>query len=231
MENMGLFTSKIAIGVLAGGFTLGGAGLLFNGSETLQNASNFVKDAGAKITQYENNENSLLEKFNILKTNANSSIDTANETISGKKAEIASLQGQIDDLSSKKSELESQIESLNTQIASLQADLEKSNADLTTTKAALEEKTAQYNAKVAELDLANKTIADLTKLLAYAKDKAVEADKHVAQLEGELNKANTEVAAHGKVVDQVKTETESAQPLASGDVDDLDTDIADVDTK
>jgi hypothetical protein len=40
---MGLFTSKIAIGVLAGGFTLAGAGLLFNGSETLQNASNFVK--------------------------------------------------------------------------------------------------------------------------------------------------------------------------------------------
>jgi hypothetical protein len=64
---MGLFTSKIAIGVLAGGFTLAGAGLLFNGSETLKNASNFVKDAGNKITQYESNENSLLSKLIYLK--------------------------------------------------------------------------------------------------------------------------------------------------------------------
>jgi hypothetical protein len=31
--------------------------------------------------------------------------------------------------------------------------------------------------KVAELNKANKSIAELTKLLTYAKDKAVEADK------------------------------------------------------
>lgn len=228
---MGLFTSKIVVGVLAGGFSLAGAGLLFDGSATLENASNYVKDAGSRLTQYESNENSLLAKFNTLKTNANANIEAANTTISNKKAEITQLQGQLNDISAKKAELETQIETLNSQIASLQADLQKSNSDLDATKTALANKTAQYDQKVAELNKANKTIVELTKVLAYVKEKAVEADKHVTQLEGELQKANTEVAAHGEVVEQVKTETESDQPLTSGEVDAIDTTVDEVDTK
>lgn len=228
---MGLFTSKIAIGVLTGGFTLAGAGLLFSGSETLQNASNFVKDAGNKITQYESNENSLLSKFNTLKTDASSKITTANATISDKKAEIANLTGQVNDLTSQKADLESQITTLGTQIAGLQSDLKTSNDDLASTQAALTEKTNQYNGKVAELNKANKTIVELTKLLTYAKDKAVEADKHVTQLELEMKKANEEVAAHGVIVDEVKEQTKDDSPMSSEEVDALDTAITDVDSK
>jgi chromosome segregation ATPase len=228
---MGLFTSKIAIGVLTGGFTLAGAGLLFSGSETLQNASLFVKDAGSKIIQYESNETNLLTKFNALKTDASSKITTANTTIADKKAEIDNLTGQVNDLSTQKADLESQIASLGSQIDSLKADLAKSNGDLETTKTALVEKTAQYDQKVADLKKANHTIAELTKLLTYAKDKAVEADKHVTQLEGELKKANDEVAAHGQVVDQVKEETKDDAPMASGDVDALDPTVPAVDSE
>ena len=43
---MAIFTSKIALGVLAGGITLGGAGLLFSGTDTLDRASAWTEDAG-----------------------------------------------------------------------------------------------------------------------------------------------------------------------------------------
>jgi chromosome segregation ATPase len=227
---MGLFTSKIALGVLAGGFTLAGAGLLFNGSDTLKNASQFVQDAGNKITQYESNENSLLSKLTTLKTDANSKIDTANATIEQKKKDIASLQGQVDGLTTTKADLESQIGSLNKDIVDLKVSLKTSNDNQAETQAKLDAKTAEYNAKVAELNKANKSIADLTKLLTYAQQKAVEADKHVAQLELELKKANDEVAAHGKVVDEVKNQTKDDSPMSSDDVNAVDTTLTNVDS-
>jgi chromosome segregation ATPase len=199
-------------------------------SETLQNASNFVKDAGNKITQYESNENSLLQ-INLLKTDANSKIDTANATIEQKKKDIASLQGQVDNLTTTKADLESQIGSLNKDIADLKVSLKTSNDNQAETQAKLDAKTAEYNAKVAELNKANKSIADLTKLLTYAKDKAVEADKLVAQLELELKKANDEVAAHGKVVDEVKEQTKDDSPMSSDDVNAVDTTLTNVDSK
>ena len=58
-----------------------------------------------------------------------------------------------------------------------------------------------------------------------------EADKHVTQLENEMNKANTEVAAHGQVVDQVKTDTKDDQPLSQGEVDAIDTAIPNVNSQ
>jgi chromosome segregation ATPase len=228
---MGLFTSKIAIGVLAGGFTLAGAGLLFNGSQTLQDATNWAKDAGNKITQYESNESTLLSKLTNLKADANSKIDAANASITEKKTEIASLQGQVNNLNSNKTELERQISTLNTQIAGLQNDLKTSQDNQADTQAKLDAKTTEYNNKVAELNKANKSIADLTKLLVLAKDKAVEADKYVAQLEGELKKANDEVAAMGEEVNKVKEATKDDQPMTGDEVNAVDTTVTPVNTK
>lgn len=228
---MGLFTSKIAIGVLAGGFTLAGAGLLFTGSETLQNASSFVQQAGNKITQFEVNENSLLDKIATLKSDANSKIEVANAKIAEKKVKIGELEGQISSLTSEKEALMAEVASLESEITGLQAELNTANANLASTQAALDEKTAQYDAKVAELNKANKTIAELNNLLVWAKNKAVEADKHVTELEGELQQANTEVATHGEVVEQVKTETEGAEPLTQEEVDAVETDTIDVDSE
>jgi chromosome segregation ATPase len=228
---MGLFTSKIALGVLAGGFTLGGAGLLFTGSDTLQNASNFVKDAGNKIVQYQSNQDALLGKINTLKSDATSKINTANATITVKQSKINDLQGQITQLQTDKSALESQVSTLQGQIKDLQDQLTKANGDLDATKKSLADLTNQYNQKVAELNKANQTICNLQKELQDFKDKAVQADKFVAQLEGEVQKANTEVAAHGQVVDQVKEQTKDDKPMTSDQIDAIDTTTPDVNSQ
>jgi hypothetical protein len=57
---MGLFTSKIAIGVLAGGFSLGQQDCYLT-DQKLYKTLQICKDAGNKITQYESNESSLLQ--------------------------------------------------------------------------------------------------------------------------------------------------------------------------
>lgn len=228
---MGLFASKIGIGVLAGSFSLGAAGLLFSGSETLQNASNFVKDAGNRLVQFEDNENSLLNKISLVKTDANSKIDTANGIIAENKKAITDLKSQIDTLKTEKTALEEQVKNLQAEIATLQADLEKSNSDLASTRAALDEKTKQYDAKVVELNAANKKIKELNDLLHWAYTKSKEADKHVLELEGELQQANQEVDAHGKVVDETKAKTEGAQPVSKEEVDAIGTELNAVDTQ
>jgi chromosome segregation ATPase len=218
---MGLFTSKIFAGVLAGGFTLAGAGLLFTGHNTLQDANAFVKDSSNKLVQFESNEGSLLSKLNLVKTDANSKIATANGVIADKKQELA-------DLTAKKEALEGQITSLQSDITSLQGQLDSTKGDLDSTKKALSDKTAQYDAKVAELAKANATIKQGEQLLQYAYQKAQEGDKLVSQLEGELKKANDDVAETGKVVDQAKQDTKDSQPLTSDEVNAVDTTTSDV---
>ena len=50
---MGIFTSKIALGVLAGGITLGGAGVcMFTGTDTLDKASAYVTNSSERIIQF-----------------------------------------------------------------------------------------------------------------------------------------------------------------------------------
>jgi chromosome segregation ATPase len=71
---MGIFTSKIFIGVIAGGFTLAGAGLLFTGADTLKDASEYVKDASTRLVQFEENEAILVGKISSLRENANQEI-------------------------------------------------------------------------------------------------------------------------------------------------------------
>lgn len=215
---MGFFTSKIFAGVLGTGFTLAGAGLVFTQTETLNHIKDFAHESSAKIVQYEANEQALLDKINVLKTNANSKIADANNTIDANKKEIAELED-------KKAQLESQISSLQSDINSLQSQLDSTSGDLASTKQALEDKTNQYNAKVAELNKANDTIKKYKELANYAYNKAKEADKHVTQLEGEVQKANAEVADTGKVVDQAKDQTKDDQPLSQDEVDGINTNV------
>lgn len=226
---MGIFTSKIAIGILAGGFTLAGAGLLFTGSDTLSNASTFVSNAGERLMQYDQNEDALKGKIGVIKTNANSKISTANVAISGLETDKATLSTEIVGLNT-------EIEGLNTDIAALKVEIEDLKVKLATektdhvaTKKLLSDKTKEYNAKVAQLnitkgllDVANKANAALIKTLAELTEQAVKADKLVAELEGEIQQANEEVAAHGAVVEAVKATTETAQPSTQAEIDAID---------
>lgn len=225
---MGLFTSKIAVGLMAGSVTLGGLGLLFTGTDKLEQASQYVQETTAKITQYEANENSLLNKVTAVKSDADSKITNANAVIAGKKEVIAQKEEMIVTLESAKSTLENEVATLKSEIVALEADLAQANGDLEATRTALAEKTAQYDAKVVELNKANKTIAELNNLLVWAKNKAVEADKHVAELEGELQKANQAVDAHDAVVKQAKTDTADKAPMTQEEVDSVDTSTEDV---
>jgi len=226
---VGIFTSKIALGILAGGFTLAGAGLLFNGTETLDRASAFVQNSGERLTQFEANENSLISKIGLIKDDANSKISTANTAISGLEADKVGLEVQVATLDAEIVKLNDDIVGLKGQIITLEADLltEKGNHDKT--KALLEAKTKEYNNKVAELVLKNAQVSALNTAnqalvlaLAKAGEEALKADKLVAELEKEIERANKEVEAHGAVVDAVKAETETAQPSTQDEIDAID---------
>lgn len=226
---MGLFTSKIAGAViLSGSVTLGGLGLLYTGTDVLDGAKDSVKDFGNRLVQFEQNEGSLLEKIKNLKADANGKIGTAN-------ASIADLQSQKEVLLAQKGELTETVKDLNAQIVTLDAEildlknkLATETANHQATKDQLAIKTAEYNAKVKELATANNTIKNLNATLKYAEEKAGQADKLVAELEGEIKKANEDVAEHGKDVEAVKVETENAQPLSNEEVDSVDTTIEEV---
>ncbi|WP_340371502.1 hypothetical protein [Peribacillus sp. FSL E2-0218] len=225
---MGLFTSKIAAGVVLGSFTLAGAGLVFTGTGTLQQATDFVKEAGSKLTQFEGNEKILVSKINTLRDSANSKINEANSIITGKKAEINKLNENIKSMTSEKDNLTADIASLKQDITGLQANLKDSNTNLEATRTALNTKTNEYNSKVAELNATKEKIANYEGLLKYAEQKAEEADKLVAQLEKEIQKANAEVKAHGEAVNSVKEQTKDDQPLSQKELDALDTTLKDV---
>ncbi|WP_144551310.1 hypothetical protein [Peribacillus simplex] len=61
------------------------------------------------------------------------------------------------------------------------------------TKDQLAIKTTEYNAKVKELAATNNTIKNLNATLKYVEEKAGQADKLVAELVKEVQKANKEV--------------------------------------
>ncbi|PDZ94778.1 hypothetical protein CON36_31990, partial [Bacillus cereus] len=84
---------------------------------------------------------------------------------------------------------------------------------------------ADYNAKVAELQKANDKIKSLSAILAEVHIKAKQSDNLVNELEGEVKKANAEVANHGKAVEAVKEEVKAAQP---SNVDEIDTNLVEV---
>jgi hypothetical protein len=75
------------------------------------------------------------------------------------------------------------------------------------------------------LAAANKKIADYEAAARVALEKAKEADQHITKLEGEVQKANTEVAEHGRVVDEVKASTSEDQPMSQADVDAISTTV------
>lgn len=224
---MPLFTSKIAAGILAGGFTLGAAGLLFVGADKLEDASNYVKETTLELIQFEENENTLLEKISALKKNAN-------EIVNAKNIKIGELEGDKAQLESDKLALEGQIDGLDAEIIGLEADIKKLQGDLAVettnhaaTKKALDEKTAAYNAKVNELASMKAQRDNLQNLLNYAQAKATEADKLVTELEGEVQKANAAVKKHTDIVAAEKAKAAVAEPTAKGKIDAISTTVGD----
>lgn len=222
---MGLFTSKIALSVIAGGgITLGALGLTFGGTETLQKATSYVQDAGERLLQFKENEENLLNKFGALKADAGTKISNA-------KAEIKKLEGEKAALQTNVTSLQAEVDSLKIEISELKVSLQTEKDNHAATQAALDTKTNEYNTKVSELETANKKIADLNTAIKVAEEKMGEADVLVKQLEDEIKKANEEVDAHGKVVEQEKAETEDAEPITQEEIDALDTTVGDDDAE
>jgi chromosome segregation ATPase len=213
---MGLFTSKIFLGVIAGGFTLAGAGLVFTGHDTLQNANSYVQDASAKLVQFQSNQDSLVGKIGQLKTDSNTKITAANGT-------IAQDNQAISDLTAKKADLESQLAAIQTNITALQGQLASATGDLATTKKALDDETAKYNSTQDQLNKANATIQQDEEAAQDALAKSKQADGLVAQLEGEIQKANADVAQTGQVVDKAKQDTQNVKPMTNDEVGAVDT--------
>ncbi|PEZ76366.1 hypothetical protein [Bacillus sp. AFS017274] len=76
----------------------------------------------------------------------------------------------------------------------------------------MEIKTAEDDAKVKELATANNTIKNLNATLKYVEEKSGQADKLVAELVKEIQKANKEVDAIDIIIDKADTpSTEDVQ--------------------
>lgn len=222
---MGYFSSKIGATLLVGTVSLGSLGLYFTGSETLQDATKYVKDAGNRLVQFENNEEALLNKIGTVKEDANIVIDGKNVSIKSLEGDVTRLQGTISDLEGQKGQLEKDIEGLSAQIVTLQSSLDKETADHEATQGQLDRVTADRDAKAKELKTAKDTIVKLNNLIVWAEGKAKEADKVVAELEGEVLKANAEVETHGEVVDEVEGQTVDSVPMTQEEIDAIDTTI------
>jgi chromosome segregation ATPase len=225
---MGVFSSKIIVGVIAGGFSLGGAGLLFTGGQQLEDASNFVNEAKGKIVQYEVSENSLLSKLGLVQTEANGKIQDANNVITSKNTQLAEQLQEINRLTDHADMLQGQVHELKGTIDDLRADLSTSNTNLEATRQQLTEKTAAYDAKVQELQRANDTINEYIRLAQIAYAKAQEADSHIVELEAEVQEANAAVDAHDVVVDQAQAETQDKAPMTTDELNNVDTSTEEV---
>ena len=256
---MGLFSSKIFAGVLVGGFSLLGAGLYFNGTDELNDAEKYVKDASSRLIQYESNENELLAKLSRLKGDANSRIEAANAIIESKDSSIKEKLAAIEVLNEEKATLQNNITALNQTVASLQTALKDAETALNSNTDQLKNLQAQYDAKVSELETltvqltksqndykvlqtqyeaktaeltaANSKINELNQFLQYAYDKAKEGDKHVKELEKELEKANKEVEKLAKVVSSERSKSQDAQPLTQAELNAIDTALKEVKDK
>lgn len=215
---MGLFTSKIFVGVMAGTVTLGGLGLLFNGSETLEKASNFVRESTSNIVKYEDNENALVAKIGTIKENAKASNQQKQEKIAQLETQKAELEATVEGLNSN-------ITRLNGEIDALKVTLDSEKANHQATKDQLSAKVAELDTTKAELAKAKKEVANLTGLLQEALKKSKEGDKLVSELEGELQKANAEVEAHGDVVDENKEVVKDKAPMTQEEIDAIGTDV------
>ena len=216
---MGLFSSKIIGAVAAGsGVTLLGLGLLFNGSETLEKATNYVNESGHKILQYEKNENDLIAKIGLIKENAQADSQENRER-------IAQLESQKSQLEATVNGLNENIVRLTTEINELKATLNKEQTDHQGTKEQLAIKTAELDATQAELRKIKQDIADIAKRLQDALKKVKEGDRLVTELEGEVQKANAEVKAHGDVVDENKIKTKDAVPMTPEEIEAIGTEV------
>lgn len=216
---MGLFSSKIGIAVLAGGtISLGALGLLFNGSETLEEASSFVRDSANKIVQYEANENNLVGKISTIKANAEANSQA-------QQARIAQLQSDKAGLQETVRGLEGNVTTLTAEVERLTTTLNTEKGDHQATKDQLAIKTAELTQAKTDLAKAQKQIKDLNGTLNWAQQKAAQADKLVGELEVEVQKANAQVDAHGNVVDEKKEATKDAVPMTQEEIDAIETDV------
>lgn len=207
------------MGVMAGGtITLGGLGLLFTGTDKLDDIKDFASDASSRLVQFEDNENSLLEKLGLIKEDAKSKLTAS-------AAQIKELEKQKGELDGTVEGLNGQITDLNTQIAGLKESLTKEQGDHTKTKVELAKKTEEYNAKVTELEVAKKTQKELEGMLKLAYEKSQEGDKLVKQLEGELEKANAEVDVANQAVEAEKAKATEANPLTQEEIDAISTTV------
>ena len=216
---MGLLSSKIGIAVLAGGtITLGGLGLLFNGSETLQDASNYVRDSSEKIIQYEANENNLFGKLTTLKANADAKSQAQQNTIAQLESDKAGLQEIV-------TGLEGNVDTLTAEVERLTATLNTEKGDHQATKEQLANKVAELNQAKTDLANAQNQIKSLEGTLNWAQDKAAKADKLVGELEVEVQKANAQVEAHGTVVEENKEATKDDVPMTQEEIDAISTEV------
>jgi chromosome segregation ATPase len=142
---MAIFTSKIVAGVVAGGFTLVGAGLLWTGGDAIDSAKQTLGGLGEKITGYETSENALIGKINALKKAADEKIVAANGVISGKN-------GEIDKLGSDNTALKTTVDGLKKDIETNLAQLQEVRDQLSAKSGELEKSQGESAALKAELD-------------------------------------------------------------------------------
>jgi chromosome segregation ATPase len=246
----GFKSSLFAKVFVIGGLAAGGTGLyVWAGAPGLEEAGIYMQDTAKKIEQYENGQTALEQIIANLKANSNTQIAKANGIISDKNGAIAGLEGD-------KTELAEQISTLNIENASLKEALETQKAELDKAvkdgelKAAeAEALKAELNGKIEELDTATAKVAELTskntelqakvdsltaqnaklkETIAWGTEKVKEADKKVADLENELNKANADAAKLEATTNEAKTETQDKEPLTEEEINAIDTTLEEV---
>lgn len=192
---MGVLSTKVIAGVVAGTVTLGTVGVMFNGGGTVDTVKSQLVDMKNKIISYEASEIGLLNKIGLIKADATDKLTNAN-------GKIVDAKTRINDLQAEKSLLETQINHLNDEVTGLKADLDTANNTIKT-------KEAEIVRLQGELDGVNTQLenlqAEYDALLADYNALVAENDN----LKSEANRANEEIKeANDKVAELQKTSTE-----------------------
>ncbi|MQR94627.1 hypothetical protein [Fictibacillus phosphorivorans] len=213
---MGVLSTKVIAGVVAGTVTLGAVGVAFTGGETVDNVKSQLIDMKNKIVSYEASEIGLLDKIGFIKADATDKLTEAN-------GKIVDAKTKIKDLEAEKTLLQTQINHLNDEVTGLKADLDMANATIITKEAEIARLQEELNGVNADLDTLqaeyDALLADYNALVEENDDLKAEANRANA----EVQEANDKVAELQETSTQVTTVIEGMSPLTESELNAIGT--------
>lgn len=215
----GVLSTKVIAGMVAGTVTVGALGLTFTGAGTIDNVKDQLESMKNKIVQYEASENSLFEKFGLLKADATSKLTSANGKIVEAKNKINDLEAEKSFLTTKLSKMTAERDALLEDKAKLKADLDEANQAIAAKDAEITRLNQELTGVTSELETLQ---ADYDSLLADYNELVAENETNKAEAEranAEVQKANDKVSELEGKSNEIETATANLQPMSAEDLE------------